>query len=178
MGSGSPRVFWHWSHLRHVGGRAAQWLGGRYVALLRRHLGGRIGLQLRRLQPISRREGAWARLQLRRWRTSHLWAAPRRLLGLALLAVLLGLRTCSAQGVARAVRLLLTTQSYGRHRPLLYFLQRYLRGALPLLQLGTGPRGIYLQLRGKVGRRGLARRSKSTVRGGDVRPRQPTARLT
>lgn len=117
------------------------------------------------------------RLQLRRWRTSHLWAAPRRLFGLALLAVLLCLRMCSAQGMARAVRLLLTTQSYGRHRPLLYFLQRYLRGLLPLLQLDAGLRGFYLQLRGKVGRRGLARRSKSTVHGGDTRPQQSTARL-
>jgi hypothetical protein len=50
------------------------------------------------------------------------------------------------------------------------FLQRFMSAALDFLSLSSDLRGVVLQLRGKIGRRGLARKSKQTVCCGSMRP--------
>jgi hypothetical protein len=87
-----------------------------------------------------------------------------------LLGILLCLRACDARGVARLLRFLLVCAGYFRHRPLLVFLQRFMSAALDFLSLSSDLRGVVLQLRGKIGRRGLARKSKQTVCCGSMRP--------
>jgi hypothetical protein len=87
-----------------------------------------------------------------------------------LLSLLLCLRACDARGVARAVRFLLVCAGYFRHRALLLFLQRFLNAALNFVGMSSDLRGVAVQLRGKIGRRGLARKSKYVIRCGLPRP--------
>lgn len=90
----------------------------------------------------------------------------------ALLSLVLSLRACDARGLARAVRFLLVCAGYFRHRALLLFLQKFVAAALDFVGLSSDVRGVLLQLRGKIGRRGLARKSKYTVCCGVPRPRE------
>lgn len=88
----------------------------------------------------------------------------------ALLSVLLCMRACDARGLARMLRFLLVCAGYFRHRALLVFLQRFLAAALDLVGLSSDLRGVMMQLRGKIGRRGLARKSKYVISCGMPRP--------
>lgn len=87
-----------------------------------------------------------------------------------LLCLLLCLRTCNVRGTARTLRFLLVYVGYFKHRVFLVFLQRFTSATLEFLGMSSDLRGVVLQLRGKVGRRGLARKSKYVVRCGTSRP--------
>ena len=87
-----------------------------------------------------------------------------------LLSLVLCLRACDARGLARLLRFLLVCAGYFRHRALLVFLQRFLGATLDFLGMSSDLRGVLLQLRGKIGRRGLARKSKQLVCCGLMRP--------
>lgn len=50
------------------------------------------------------------------------------------------------------------------------FLQRFMAVALDMAGMGSDLRGVLLQLRGKIGRRGLARKSKYVISCGAARP--------
>lgn len=95
----------------------------------------------------------------------------------ALLSAVLCLRACDTRGLARILRFLLVCAGYFRHRALLIFLQRFLSAALDLVSMSSDVRGIMLQLRGKIGRRGLARKSKYVINCGVPRPTSDCPRI-
>lgn len=68
------------------------------------------------------------------------------------------------------MQFLLVCAGFQRHRFLLLFLQRFLDASLGFLALSSDLRGVILQLRGKLGRRGLARKAKQVLRCGISRP--------
>jgi hypothetical protein len=87
----------------------------------------------------------------------------------ALLSILLSLRACDVRGLARTLRCLLVCAGYFRHRALLLFLQRFVPVVLDMAGMSSDLRGVLIQLRGKIGRRGLARKSKYVIKCGSVR---------
>lgn len=98
------------------------------------------------------------------------WGGSRELLAGVLLSMLLSMRACDARALARLLRFLLVCAGYFRHRALLVFLQRFLSATLDFVDMSSDLRGVVVQLRGKIGRRGLARKSKQLVCCGLVRP--------
>lgn len=150
--------------------RVSRVLSGYYLHLLQLRFRCRVGLHVRCLPSLQRGDVAFVRTALLRWRWTTFWGGSRELLSGVLLSALLSLRACDARGLGRLVRFLLVCAGYFRHRALLMFLQRFMSAALDFLGMSSDLRGVLLQLRGKIGRRGLARKSKQVVRCGVSRP--------
>ena len=168
--AGDVLSFWS-ARSRMIGqARVSQVLAGYYLSMLHARFRCRVGIHIGCMPAVRRGDAAFVRLSMARWHWTSCWGGPRDLMAGALLSALLCLRACDTRGLARILRFLLVCAGYFRHRALLIFLQRFLSAALDLVSMSSDVRGIMLQLRGKIGRRGLARKSKYVISCGVPRP--------
>lgn len=175
--AGDILSFWQ-ARGRMVGqARVSQMLAGYYLNMLHARFRCRVGLHISCAPALRRGDAAFVRLSMARGRWAACWGGSRDLMASALLGVLLCLRTCDTRGLARMLRFLLVCAGYFRHRALLVFLRRFLSGALDFVRMGSDVRGVMVQLRGKIGRRGLARKSKYVISCGVPRPTADNPRI-
>ena len=171
------RNFWS-ARGRMIGqARVSQILAGYYLSMLHARFRCRVGMHIGCMPGVRRGDSAFVRLSMVRWHWTACWGGSRDLMSGALLSALLCLRACDTRGLARVLRFLLVCAGYFRHRALLVFLQRFLSAALDLVSMSSDVRGIVLQLRGKIGRRGLARKSKYVISCGLPRPTGDSPRI-